>query len=123
MSKTGIQWCTGVPTVYNEKGVPHVSYKMIPLYPRWLIKNGYMDGRLGYVIQQESTFWTKELWDKCGSVVGNYKLAGDFHLWKAFAHYEPMITLNSVISGFRTHKGQQTSPELRRIAGGWGPLF
>ena len=114
MSKTGIKWCTGVPSNWNERGVQCLSSMMIPVYPRRFIKNGYMDGRIGLIIQQESTFWTRNLWDKCGSVIGNYKMAGDYHLWKEFAKHEPLITLNSIISGFRSHSGQKSAG----VAGG-----
>ena len=75
-----IKWCTGIPSNWNERGVQCLSSMMIPVYPRRFIKNGYMDGRVGLIIQQESTFWTKNLWDKCGNIAGNGKLSRDFYL-------------------------------------------
>lgn len=70
MSKTNIKWCTGIPTIYNKKGVQTLAFsRLVPVYPRKYIAMGYFDGRVAGFIQQESTFWTKELWDKCGHVV------------------------------------------------------
>ena len=107
MSKTSVKWCTGIPSVYNERGVQFGLPKRVPVYPRRYIRLGYMDGRVSGFIQQESTFWAKELWDKCGMVIKGYKMAGDFHLWKEFAKYESLVTVDSVISGFRVHAGQK----------------
>lgn len=42
-----------------------------------------------------------------GSLIRNYKMAGDFQLWKNFAKYEPLYKVNSTISGFRQHEGQK----------------
>ena len=39
----------------------------------------------------------------------SYRYAGDYHLWKEFAKSQPLITLDSVISGFRIHEGQKSS--------------
>ena len=52
-----------------------------------LLWMGLHDGRILPFIQQESTFWKKELWEKSkGSLIRNYKMAGDFQLWKNFAN-------------------------------------
>ena len=68
-----------------------------------------MDGRVASFLQQESMFWSRELWDKCGHIIKQYKMARDYHLWKEFAKYESLYTLDSLISGFRIHKGQKSS--------------
>lgn len=109
MSKTDIQWCTGIPCHYTERGIAYNIPRVTPVFPQSFIRKGYMDGRIATFLEQESMFWSKELWDKCGTVIRKYKYAGDFHLWKEFAKYEPLITLDSVISGFRIHEGQKSS--------------
>ena len=53
-------------------------------------------------------FWSRVLWDKCGNVISEYRYAGDYHLWKEFAKYQPLVTLDSVIFGFRIHEGQKS---------------
>lgn len=108
MSKTDIQWCTGIPCHYTAGGVAYNIPRITPSFPRNFIRKGYMDGRIATFLEQESMFWSKELWDKCGSVMANYQYAGDYHLWTEFAKYQPLVTLDSVISGFRIHEGQKS---------------
>ena len=109
MQNTSVQWCTGIPCHYNERGVAHNIPRVTPVFPRKFIAKGYMDGRIATFLEQESMFWTRELWEKCAHVIRNYKVAGDYHLWKEFAKYEALFTLDSVISGFRIHKGQKSA--------------
>lgn len=109
ISKTNAQWCMGFPTYWGEKNVNRCQFR-ISAYTRWAIKAGLHDGRILPFIQQESTFWTKELWIKSnGGLIRNYKMAGDFQLWRNFAKYETLYKVNSTISGFRQHEGQKSS--------------
>ena len=108
MSKTGIEWCIGVPCVYTEKGIAHYIPRVMPVYPRNLIKRGYFDGRTSLFLQQESMFWKKRLWEENSNVINKYKMAGDFYLWKAFAKENKLYTIDSVISGFRMHDQQKS---------------
>lgn len=116
MEKTGIQWCTGIPCHYNERGVAHNVPRITPVFPRNFIRKGYMDGRVATFLEQESMFWSKNLWDKAGHVLVQYKTAGDYHLWKEFAKYEALYTLDSVISGFRIHAGQKSGDREKYYA-------
>lgn len=109
MEKTGIQWCSGIPCHYNERGVAHNIPRITPVFPQKYICKGYMDGRVATFLEQESMFWSKVLWDKAGHVLAQYKIAGDYFLWKEFAKYEVLYTLDSVVSGFRIHAGQKSS--------------
>lgn len=116
MAKTDIQWCTGIPCHYNARGVAHNIPRITPVFPRHFIKKGFMDGRVATFLEQESMFWSKELWEKAGLVMKQYKFAGDYHLWKEFAKYEPLYTLDSVISGFRIHEGQKSGDRRQYYA-------
>lgn len=108
MEQTDVQWCTGIPCHYTERGIAYNIPRVTPVFPQKLIAKGYMDGRVASFLEQESMFWSKELWNKSGNIIRQYKIAGDFHLWKKFAKYEKLITLDSVISGFRIHEGQKS---------------
>lgn len=108
MSNSNVKWCTGIPCHYTEKGIAYNVPRVTPIFPRLFIRKGYMDGRVATFLEQESMFWTKDLWDKCGAIIKNYKYAGDYHLWKEFAKYESLITLDCVMSGFRIHAGQKS---------------
>lgn len=108
MTKTDIQWCTGIPCHYTAGGIAYNIARVTPSFPRSFIRKGYNDGRIATFLEQESMFWSRSLWDKCGSVISEYRCAGDYHLWREFAKYQPLVTLDSVISGFRIHEGQKS---------------
>lgn len=109
MQCTEIRWLIGVFHMYTSEGVGHYIPRITPVFPRSLIKHGYMDNRVCNFLQQESMFWSKELWLKNRDVIKPYKLAGDYHLWKAFAHTDTLYTVDSVLSGIRVHEGQLSS--------------
>jgi hypothetical protein len=103
-----IQWCTGIPSQFNEFGINYCQCRIIPTYSQKVIKKGLMEGRRLGCIQQESTFWTKELYVKSGGINPDYLFAGDYYLWKSFAGYEKLYVVNSILAGFRVHKGQKS---------------
>lgn len=104
-----VQWCSGIPAHYNAEGMQYVLSFSIPLYAWPLLKRGWYDGqRLGW-IQQESSFWTRELYEKSGGLNTDLKYAGDYDLWCRFAQNAPLYTSNVVLSGFRIHEGQKSS--------------
>jgi len=108
VSKGLAKWCTGYPVIYDERDaiINFQNHRQISY--RFLMKRGYY-GFGGCSIQQESTFWTRELWEKAkGEDIRQYKLAGDFILWKKFAQYEDIRFLDVIISGFRKHSGQKS---------------
>lgn len=116
MSKTDAQWCMGYPSYWFNNDINRCQYRISTYSKKW-IKKGYHDGRILPFIQQESTFWTKELWIKSnGALIRNYKIAGDYQLWKNFAKYESLYTINSVISGFRHHEGQKSENKEKYYA-------
>lgn len=108
ISETDAQWCMGFPTFWNNNNVNRCQFR-ISAYTQKTIKAGFHDGRILPLIQQESTFWTRELWEKAnGAMIRDYKMAGDFQLWRKFAEYTPLYKVNSPISGFRHHQGQKS---------------
>ena len=103
-----ISWCTGYPIVYSPSGIMHSLPKTIPVYYRYFMRKGYY-GSVSIGIQQESTFWTRELWNKAqGEKIRQYKMAGDYFLWKMFGKYATLYVLDSPIAGFRRHDGPKS---------------
>ncbi len=100
-----VSWLVGAQASYDEKsrtvGVEnspyfnHLSFLMRDF--QW--------------VQQESTFWRRELYEKVGGLGTDYKLAGDFDLWMRFSRYEKMYITNALIGGFR-HSEDQLSKNL-----------
>jgi hypothetical protein len=59
-------------------------------------------------MQQESTFWRRSLWEKAGSAIPNYKLAGDFALWCKFYEHAELCGITYPLGGFRMLEGQRS---------------
>jgi glycosyltransferase involved in cell wall biosynthesis len=69
----------------------------------------------GY-IQQESTFWKRELWEACGTRIDeSFDYAGDFDLWARFWQHEKLYSVAIPLGGFRKHAGQKTSNYSRYL--------
>lgn len=108
MSYYKVEWLMGFPCYWDDTNVCRCQYGLSS-YTRFAIRQGLHDGRCLPFIQQESTFWTRELWEKAkGDQIRKYKNAGDFFLWKRFAKYSPLYLINSPLSGFRHHVGQKS---------------
>lgn len=111
MKSGKIKWCTGREAYIDMKNRFFYHSRTVgarAVSQSW-IKKGYMDNRVLGFIMQESTFWTRELWEKVGGVDAKYKLAGDYMLWKEFAKYEPLYTVNTIFAAFRKSDTQLTS--------------
>ena len=109
--KRGIHWLTGIPAAVKVFGGTEIIYQMPNLptvFNQKMIEKGIYDGQRMYFIQQESCFWTRELWEKSGGININYKMAGDYHLWKEFAKFEALYTVHCNLASFRIHKGQKS---------------
>lgn len=121
VEKKECQWCTGIPVIYSENDIMYDLPVIQPINFRWLMKRGY-PGKGGCGLQQESTFWTRQLWEKAkGNEIRRYKLAGDIILWKKFAQYSDLYYVNIIISGFRRHLGQKSEDILayKKERGRW----
>lgn len=60
-------------------------------------------------IQQESTFWNRELWNQSGSYLSTeLKLASDFDLWCRFFQHTDLYGIASPLGGFRQQHLQRS---------------
>jgi glycosyltransferase involved in cell wall biosynthesis len=101
-----IDWLTGRPTVIAESGATSYLSPIIP-FPQSAIAAGIFEGRFARpFIQQEGTFWRPELWEKTGGVDPNFRLAGDFDLWRRFAKQTDLVIVDAVLGCFRVRAGQ-----------------
>ena len=78
-------------------------------------KKAFLDGcflpgtrKVGHWIQQESTFFSRKLWEKAGSKIPNCHLAGDFLLWCEFYRHTELYGIDYPLSGFRRLAGQRS---------------
>ena len=72
-----------------------ISSYPVPFYfpQKYIVKGKCHKSDFGF-IPQESVFFTKKLYLNSGGVPINYKLAGDFYLWKKMATSEKLHPIN-----------------------------
>ncbi|MYL83379.1 glycosyltransferase [Desulfovibrio aerotolerans] len=94
------RWLTGRPTAYDAAG--QVTW-VRPDLPRWTPEIFY-GGDFRAFIQQESTFFSRELWQAAGAAFDpDFPLAGDFDLWLRFFKHTPLVTIDRLLGGYRQH--------------------
>lgn len=105
-----VKWLMGIPREYTETGAM-LSRITLP-WGRWS-KSRYYTYDFQF-IQQESTFWKRELWEKAGATMDlSIKYAGDMELWSRFFRYEKLHTTLVTVAGFRYSGQGQRSIEFR----------
>jgi hypothetical protein len=98
------QWICGIQSFYDETG--HMKGLLVPHKFRTpFIQMGLYGKRFGFpFIQQESTFWRKELheaidWNR----LRRFKLAGDAYLWHTFSYVTNLKVVPLLLGGIRSH--------------------
>lgn len=76
-------------------------------------RGAYAPGDGRPVIQQESTFWRRSLWERAGGRIDpGFTLGGDFELWARFFKQAELYAIDTPLGGFRMH-GEQRSAQQR----------
>lgn len=109
------RWITGQKTLINEENTI-IKNNTPYIYRKSLILSGVYGAKrilkfkLPY-IQQESTFWRKELNSYIDiKKLSEFKLAGDYYIWFCFANENiQLININKRIGKFKVHAGQLSS--------------
>jgi len=108
-----VSWITSLlPTNWNVVGAP-IEVNLKPGFAKKFFLRGYYmaDSRYfcRHCIQQESTFWTRPLWESAGSRLDTtYRLAADFELWSRFFMKTSLVGIQSLLGGFRFHGNQRS---------------
>lgn len=109
-----VHWITGVHAFWDEEGNLCRVYNL-RTPERSLIRLGCYEGRALGWIQQESTFWSRSLWDLAGGFVDtSMQFAADFDLWRRFSYHADLYSVDALIGGFRCHVQQKTASHLHR---------
>ena len=106
-SDQNVKWVTGYNTWYNQRG--YLVSALLPYrYRRPLIQKGVYGYLMPWIwIQQESTFWRKELLSGVNlEKLSEFKFAGDYYLWHQFSKVTDLHIVKAHIGGFRKHPGQ-----------------
>jgi len=71
------------------------------------------DNRRLPVVMQEGTFWPSSLWRRVGGVRTEFRLAGDFDLWRRFSAHADFVSVNQVFAFHRRHE-EQLSADIEK---------
>ena len=111
-----VHWLTsGFPVTLDERGRPVRVGRTngFAREPYLLGLNGVLARSRSYFVQQESTFWRRELWEAAGAGLDpSFEPAADFELWTRFFAHAELWTVDTVIGAFRIHDAQRTASQL-----------
>jgi glycosyltransferase involved in cell wall biosynthesis len=81
-------------------------------------RGDYLPGEGRPVIQQESTFWRRSLWERAGARLDtSFPLGGDFELWARFFKLTELYAIDTPLGGFRVHAAQRSARERDQYDG------
>jgi len=104
-----VKWLMGRPTWYDKSGQCIGEGK--------IYKNIYdfLNNDYGW-IQQESTFWKRDLWTQTGKQINeNYKLMVDGELWCRFFLKTELYHLDQAIGGYRSHGNNRANIYMDKV--------
>lgn len=114
-----VQWITsGYQACVNDEGDPVIMYSGRG-FSGDAFRMGIHGGLYGRYqlpfIQQESTFWRRDLWERAGGFVSvQDEPASDFELWTRFFDHAELHTVDTALGIFRYHRAQRTATEFER---------
>lgn len=103
-----LDWLTSQSIIINENDdiiQTGLHSGKVPFF----LRLGLYHGKCLGFIPQEGTFWRRTLWNKSGAMIPNRQACMDFELWRRFAKYSPLVTLDAPLAAFRHHSLQKTS--------------
>lgn len=122
-----VQWLTGFPSWLSADGLRIAEMPASPESKRYAVQRYdlYLDysrwSRLRYLsgdflaIQQESTFWRRELWEKVGAQLDTaFHLAVDTALWCRFFRHAQLFTAPVLLAAFRFGTDAQITRKRRK---------
>ena len=101
-SRKDVQWITGRGNTSDKNGTM-IRIEPLMQWPITAILDVTMQ-EAGRFIQQDSTFWTADLWRAAGSHTSTaYPLSADYELWVRFARHADLHTVDDLLSSYRYH--------------------
>jgi hypothetical protein len=106
-----VDWITSIrPIIWNKEGLAVEAMALLGYSKRTFFHGEHLPNYDGFtleVIQQESTFWRRSLWDTAGATLNRaMRYAGDFELWARFYQHSELIGVRTPLGGFRLHGNQ-----------------
>lgn len=114
-----VKWITSLyPCIWSKQGTPVVVRERDGFHSSFFAMGYYMSRGKGLsrgYIQQESTFWRRDLWLQAGGHLSErFSLAGDFELWSRFFAFAELVGVGFPAGGSRQHGAQRSN--LQRAA-------
>ena len=101
-SRKDVQWLTGRGNTSDKHGTI-IRVEPLLQWPTTAILNVAMQ-EAGHFIQQDSTFWTADLWRAAGGYTSTaYPLSADYELWVRFARHADLHMVDDLLSSYRYH--------------------
>ena len=112
-----VQWITTLyPLVMDEEGMVIASRRAEGYNAKAFYRARNVPLAPGFytsVIQQESTFWRRGLWEKAGArVEAELRMAADFELWARFFQQADLYAVGVPLGCFRFQKESFTSSRM-----------
>ena len=100
MLRNDVEWISGRLNTLNEQGEQlWICEYLIPWARSKYLKKKFMDPW----IQQEGTFWRRQLWERSGSSIrADLEFAGDLELWTRFFRYSQLYAVDTLLAGYRS---------------------
>ncbi|MGB4205296.1 MAG: glycosyltransferase family 2 protein [Bacteroidales bacterium] len=108
-----VKWTTAINLIITKDGQRHgMTY-----LGRFNYKNIYSFLTNDYeFIQQEVTFWRRELWEKAGGKINTqYKFMVDGELWCRFFLYENIYHINRELGAYRLHGSNRAHKNMAEV--------
>ncbi len=107
-----IDWLTTAYPLYANAAGQIVGSGRVECYSerRALRPNSaVLTGPVPTLVQQESTFWRRTLWEHAGATLNTqFKLAADFELWLRFWETRELCAIEAPLGCFRYHDAQRS---------------
>jgi glycosyltransferase involved in cell wall biosynthesis len=113
-----VQWITSMyPMIMNAEGLVLGARRVEGFHAEAFFRGRnapFNPGFYSCMIQQESTFWRRGLWEKAGRRVDTgLRVAGDFELWSRFFEHAELYTLAVPLGIFRIQPDSFSSREFK----------
>ncbi len=116
-----VEWLTSLFKIKSdESGNEIAKYQINGFSKEYFFKGLNFTGGnpfARYMIQQQSTFWRRSLWERTGEIMNDaMKGAGDFDLWARFFSKDAILyAIDQPIGIFMSHEGQESVGNASRM--------
>ena len=107
IEKFNFNWFNCNTAISINNRIPKIYFPLI--YPNFILRRGLANNCFWGFVQQENTIFSKKLYKKVNGINSTFRMAGDFDLWKRFARYENLKSVNLNFACHRKSENQLTN--------------